>query len=119
MKKNNKQLKVEDDPMLPEYDFTGKKGVRGKYYRAYRQGHTVKVHKADGTVSLRYFTLAEGAVMLEPDVREYFPNSESVNTALRSLIALKPTKSTRRKVATQAQRAKLRTQPSAKSHRVR
>lgn len=28
--------------MLPEYDFTGKKGARGKYYRAYRQGHMVK-----------------------------------------------------------------------------
>jgi len=62
--------------MLPEYDFTGKKGVRGKYYRAYQQGHTVKIRKADGTASVYYFTLEDGAVMLEPDVREYLPTSE-------------------------------------------
>jgi len=62
--------------MLLEYDFTGKTGVRGKYYRAYREGHTVKVYKTDGTVSIQYSTLADGAVMLEPDVREYFPDSE-------------------------------------------
>jgi hypothetical protein len=32
----------------------------------------------------------EGAVVLAPDVREYFPDSESVNTVLRSLIKLIP-----------------------------
>jgi hypothetical protein len=85
--------------MLSEYDFTGKKGVRGKYYRAYRQGHTVKIYKADGTVSIRYFTLEDGAVMLEPDVRRYFSNSDAVNTALRSLIALIPAKSAKRKAS--------------------
>jgi len=31
-------------------------------------------------------------VMLEPDVREYFPTSESVNKALRSLIEIMPKK---------------------------
>ncbi|MCZ7625006.1 MAG: hypothetical protein M5R38_03455 [Candidatus Methylomirabilis sp.] len=90
--------------MLPEYDVRGKKGVRGKYYRAYRQGHTVKVYKADGTVSIRYFTLADGAVMLEPDVRQYFPNADTVNAALRSLIALIPAKSARRKTVTKSRR---------------
>ena len=74
--------------MLPEYDFTGKRGIRGKYYRAYRAGHTVKVYKTDGTVSVQHFKLEEGAVMLQPDVRQYFSSSESVNSALRSLIQL-------------------------------
>ena len=46
--------------MLPEYDFTGKKGVRGKYYQAYRQGHTVKIHEEAGTATTHYFTLEEG-----------------------------------------------------------
>lgn len=78
--------------MLPEYDFTGKKGVRGKYHRAYQRGHTVQVLEEDGTVTVRYFALEEGAVMLAPDVREYFPDSESVNRALRVLIALAPAK---------------------------
>jgi plasmid stabilization system protein ParE len=73
-----------------DYDFKGRKGVRGKYYRAYQQGHTVRIHREDGTVSVLHYTLEEGAVMLEPDVREYFPTSESVNQALRSLIALIP-----------------------------
>src|SRR3990167_7437088 len=38
MKKANK-LEDYDDGMLPEYDFTGKKGVRGKYYRGRQQGY--------------------------------------------------------------------------------
>ena len=91
MKKKAKQPQAEDE-MLPEYDFTGKEGTRGKYHQAYRQGHTVKILEADGTVSIHYFTLEDGAVMLEPDVREYFPTSESVNETLRSLIAIAPAK---------------------------
>jgi hypothetical protein len=82
--------------MLPEYAFKGKRGVRGKYYRAYRQGHTVRIHREDAKMSAQHFTLEEGAVMLEPDVREYFPTSESVNQTLRSLITLIP-KSRRRR----------------------
>jgi hypothetical protein len=77
--------------------FRGKKGVRGKYYRAYRRGHAVKVHEADGSVTVQYFTLAEGAIMLEPDVRAYFPDSGAVNKALRSLIALAPVRPVERK----------------------
>lgn len=78
--------------MLPEYDFSGKKGVRGKYYAAYQQGHAVRVQREDGTVITQYFTLEDGAVLLTPDVREYFPDSESVNRALRGLISLIPHK---------------------------
>ncbi|MBI5567484.1 MAG: hypothetical protein HY870_21470 [Chloroflexi bacterium] len=96
-----------DQDMRPEYDFTGKPGVRGKYYRAYQQGHLVRIHETDGTVTLRYFTLEDGAVLLEPDVREYFPNSEAVNTALRSLIALIPGKATRPKQAPRSRRTKV------------
>lgn len=80
----------ENNDMLPEYDF--RNGVRGKHYKAYREGHTVKIHKSDGTTVVHYFTLEDGAVMLEPDVREYFPDSEAVNNALRSLITLIPEK---------------------------
>lgn len=93
---NNSKGEPESAEMLPEYDFKGKKGVRGKYYQAYRQGHTVKIHREDGTVSVQHLTLEDGAVMLEPDVREYFPTSASVNQALRALITLIP-KSRRRR----------------------
>lgn len=92
-KKNSEpdELKsLENSDMLPEYDFSG--GVQGKHYQAYREGHTVKIYEADGTVTVQYFTLEEGAVLLEPDVREYFPDSEAVNKALRGLIALIPEK---------------------------
>lgn len=93
----NNSSNLESGEMLSEYDFKGKKGLRGKYYQAYQKGHTVKIYQEDGTVSVQYFTLEEGAVMLEPDVRKYFQTSESVNRALRTLISLIPKKSTRGK----------------------
>lgn len=95
--KKVKAKNKETDDLLPEYDFSGKEGVRGKYHRAYRKGHQVRINNEDGTVTTQYFTLAEGAILLEPDVREYFPDSESVNKALRSLIALIPNSSNKRK----------------------
>ncbi|HEY89566.1 MAG TPA: hypothetical protein G4N98_07520 [Thermoflexia bacterium] len=94
MKKGtSKQANLENDDMRSEYDFASMEGgVRGKYYKAYRAGHTVKIHQSDGTTTVQHFTLEEGAVLLEPDVRDYFPDSESVNAALRSLIMLIPQK---------------------------
>jgi len=74
--------------MLPGYDF--KDGIRGKHYKAYRKGHSVKINKIDGTANVQYFKLEDGAVMIEPDVRKYFPDSEAVNKALRSLIEIFP-----------------------------
>jgi len=82
------QQREPETEMLPEYDLSGKKGVRGKYYHAYQQGHTVRILQEDGNVIIQYFTLEEGAVLLAPDVRKYFPDSESVNQALRGLIGL-------------------------------
>ncbi len=71
--------------MREEYDFSN--AERGKHYRAYREGHAVRVTKSDGTVEACYFTLEEGAVMLDPDLKSRFPDSESVNRALRRLSA--------------------------------
>lgn len=79
----------EDDTMRAEYDFTG--GVRGKHHRAMQGGYTITIHKADGTSLVKEVKPAEGAVILEPDVRAYFPDSDSVNATLRSLIRLIPT----------------------------
>jgi hypothetical protein len=95
-KAKSEQTPMTQEEMLPEYDFTGKEGVRGKYHRAYQQGHTVRVRQEDGTVTTQYFTLEDGAVMLEPDVREYFPDSASVNRALRTLITLIPDRAPKR-----------------------
>jgi hypothetical protein len=86
-----------NDEMKAEYDLAQMAGgVRGKYYQTYREGHAVEIHKSDGTTIVQHFKLEEGAVMLEPDVRAYFPDSEAVNQALRSLIALIPAKPRRR-----------------------
>ena len=82
MKKKNKE---DEKIMRNEYDFS--KGMRGKHYKAYREGHTVVINKDDGTQSIQYFKEEDGAVMLDPDLRVHFPNSESVNKALRSLIS--------------------------------
>ena len=84
------QADVGVEDMLPEYDF--RDGVRGKHARALEQGYTVKVHRLDGTTTVQRFNLPEGAVMLEPDVQEYFSDSESVNQALRALIGLIPSR---------------------------
>lgn len=54
------------DEMKPEYDFSG--GVRGKYADRYRQGTNV--------------------VLLDPEVAAAFPDSDSVNAALRALLAI-------------------------------
>jgi len=64
MSKDNLEIDdqaLTDDDMRPEYDFS--EGIRGKHFQAYRQGHTVQV---------------------------YQPDAESVNRALRGLIALVP-----------------------------
>ena len=58
------------DELRPEYDFS--EGVRGKHYEAYRAGTNV--------------------VFLEPDIAEAFPDSASVNNALRLLMKLAKTK---------------------------
>ena len=53
-----------DPDMLEEYDFS--RGVRGKYAEKYAKGANV--------------------VVIEPDVAKYFPDHDSVNESLRSLV---------------------------------
>jgi hypothetical protein len=85
-----KMVEVKDNDMRAEYDFTG--GVRGKHYGAMQAGYTITIHKADGTTVVKDVMPKKGAVVLEPDIRAYFPDSESVNRALRCLIPLLPKK---------------------------
>jgi hypothetical protein len=55
-----------EDEMRDEYDFSG--GVRGKFYKQYKQGTNV--------------------VLLDSDVAAVFHDSETVNQALRTLITI-------------------------------
>ncbi|MBZ5610485.1 MAG: hypothetical protein LAP38_19665 [Acidobacteriia bacterium] len=58
--------KTLDDTLRPEYDLsTLKNGVRGKYYRR--------------------ATASTNVVLIDPDLMNVFPDSESVNRALRLL----------------------------------
>ncbi|HLO16625.1 MAG TPA: hypothetical protein VK206_17460 [Anaerolineales bacterium] len=88
MKNNPSKRKKKVGEMRAEYDFSN--GTRGKHADAYQQEHTVTIHKKDSTTIVQNFKLEEGAVILEPDVREYFPDAESVNNALRTLISIAP-----------------------------
>src|SRR5215208_3042541 len=87
-----KTTKPQPDDMLPEYNLEGKKSVRGKYAKAMQKGYSVRVLNEDGTVTVRDFVPKENTVLLDPDVKAYFPDSESVNRTLRSLIHLIPEK---------------------------
>lgn len=82
----------EEDGMLAEYDFS--QGVRGKHAAAYRRGYTRIVHRADGTTEVHETTPPAGVVVLDPDVRAYFPDSDTVNRVLRDLIRLIPQRPT-------------------------
>jgi hypothetical protein len=39
-------------------------------------GYTITIHKADGTTLVKEVKPAEGAIILAPDVRNYFPESD-------------------------------------------
>ena len=57
-----------DDDLRPEYDISVLgKGVRGKYLKRYQSGTNL--------------------ALLTPEVRAAFPTDQSVNEALRSLLA--------------------------------
>ncbi|MGH7623746.1 MAG: hypothetical protein ACREOJ_00315 [Gemmatimonadaceae bacterium] len=57
------------DEILPEYDAELlRRGVRGKYVQRFREGTNI--------------------VVLEPDVAAAFPDSETVNAALRALLEI-------------------------------
>lgn len=98
-----KSTERKKDEMRPEYEFS--KAERGKFYRPLDKGYKVHVQKNDGTVVVNHYALAEGTVLLAPDVREYFSDSQSVNDALRSLIELME-KVSAKKYGTQKSRAR-------------
>lgn len=88
MSNNGPSGQDQQDDIAPEYDFS--RGVRGKHAKAVRNGYTMIIHKSDGSTEVREVAPRPGTVMLDPDVRAYFPDSEAVNRALRGLISLIP-----------------------------
>ncbi|MEJ2748934.1 MAG: hypothetical protein P8183_13670 [Anaerolineae bacterium] len=93
----DKDIDLSDIPELTEEDFKHMRPTaevfkeRGLPYPI--EGPVqVKVLKEDGSTEI--YELDSGPkqriIMLDPDVGRYFPDSESVNRTLRSLIALIP-----------------------------
>jgi hypothetical protein len=80
----NRPEDTDTEDIAPEYDFS--QGVRGKHAAAMRDGYMMVIHHSDGTTEVRDVTPRPGTVVLDPDVRVYFPDSEAVNRALRDLI---------------------------------
>lgn len=76
--------------MRTEYDSS--RAVRGKHRRAMQAGYTVTARKADSTTVVKDVMPERNAVLLERDVQAHFPDSESVNKALRCLIPPVPRK---------------------------
>ena len=76
----------QNDELRPEYDFRG--AIRGRHYKPLHEGYSVEIHQPNGTILTQNYKLKEGTVMLDPDVRAWFPDSDAVNAALRSLIVL-------------------------------
>jgi hypothetical protein len=87
---NNEHASNDDTSIRNEYDFLG--GIRGKHYHQMSNGYKIIVHHPDGTSTIQEITPEKGAVILAPDVQKYFPDSESVNATLRTLIKLVPFK---------------------------
>jgi hypothetical protein len=87
-KTTGRKTRTDSEEMRPEYDFS--RSVRGKHCRAMQAGYTITVHKADGTTIVKDVLPKRNAVLLEPDVQAHFPDSKSVNKALRCLIPLVP-----------------------------
>ena len=75
----------EINDMRDDYDFSD--GSKGKYRHFSGQARILKVQHPDGSVTVE---TVPPAIELDPDVRQYFPNSEAVNRALRGLIELIP-----------------------------
>lgn len=98
MKKDKYLVFEADKPMLdaggmrPEYDFSQLKpvGERGRHVKAMRKGYTTILNHPDGTKEVTHYRPLAGCVVLDQDVRAYFPDSDAVNAALRGLIALIP-----------------------------
>ena len=95
MSKEFELHEYEDEDLLREYDLSGVE--RGTAHRPLDEGYTVTVHKADGTTEVSDVSPRRDAIVLEADVREYFPDSESVNRALRTIITLFPKQSPAKK----------------------
>jgi hypothetical protein len=89
-KAKGRTTRSKNNTMRSEYDFS--RGVRGRHHRAMQGGYTITVHKADGKTIVKDVSPRKNAVLLEPDVQAHFPDSKSVNKALRCLIPLIPKK---------------------------
>lgn len=65
-RKTPEGVQLQEDEMLPEYDFSG--GVRGKYAQGYAEGTNL--------------------IPIDPDLLVVFSDAKAVNSALRALAGI-------------------------------
>jgi hypothetical protein len=78
-KRSSNAQNGKSDEMLPHYDFSN--GVRGKHYKKFREG--VSIQLIGEQVNAKVVTL-------DDDMGKIFPDSKSVNVALRHLVRAMP-----------------------------
>ena len=71
---------MDEYEMLPEYNFRG--GVRGKHHKTLQEGYTIEIHSLDKN-KVQQIKPGESAIILESDVREYFPTSVVVSNMVQ------------------------------------
>ena len=97
MSKNRKsQSKDEIEDMLPHYDFS--KGKHMGYHKKFSKGIAITILSEDDKPIRSKFMYPKGIIVLDEDVKNIFPDSKSVNDALRHIIAAIP-KRTKKKAA--------------------
>jgi hypothetical protein len=76
-KANLYQLELDDDEMLPEYDFS--KGVRGKHAHRVGKPYSVTIHNNDGTATVQQFDGAHNLISERQNVpiADRAPNSNT------------------------------------------
>ena len=85
----HKKTAKRDEKMRAQYDFSS--GDRPRYDTKYPEGAVITVHRDSRKTSKKQIE-NKALVVLDADVFKVFPNTRSVNTALRHLIAAVPKK---------------------------
>lgn len=94
----DEDIDYSDIPELTAEDFKRAKPTseifaeHGISYNPNEPNQVTEVHE-DGTITTFEVQPRQRVIVLDPDVREFFPDSKTVNRTLRSLIALIPQKS--------------------------
>ena len=76
--------------MRSHYDFS--KGEKPNYAKRFSEGAEIMIHSTNGKQPKKKIIQKQSLIILDADVSSVFPDTKSVNAALRHLIAALPKK---------------------------